>query len=270
MITQFIQFFHYGFLVRALFAGLSLSIAASLLGVILTLKHYSMITDGLSHASFAAIIISVAMGAQPLLISIPICIAVSCALLLLHKHHIDSDALVALVSSAAMAVGVLVSSVTTGLNTDVSGYMFGSILSVTKSDLWLAIATGVIILLFFIIFSSKIFTVTFDESFAKTTGLKTTFYNFIFAVLTSITIVVGMRLLGALMISAVVIFPALSSFFVCKSFRSVIITSVTLGIVCFLLGLAVAFVFSLPVGSVIVLVQLFCLLLCALISRCFK
>lgn len=261
------QFFQYSFLTRALFAGLSLSIAGSLLGVVLTLKHYSMIADGLSHASFAAIVASLVLGAQPLLVSIPLCIVLSCTLLLLQKNHIDSDALVALVSTSSLAVGILISSVTTGLNTDVSGYMFGSILSVTKGDLVIAIITGVAVLLFFIIFSARIFCVTFDEGFAKTCGVRAVLYNFLFAVLTSVTIVVGMRLLGSLMISAVVIFPALSSFFIAKSFKVVIVLSVVLGVACFLIGIVAAFLFSLPVGSVIVIVQLLALAICAIISK---
>lgn len=262
-----VMIFMYPFLTRALFAGLALSIAGSLLGVPLVLKRYSLMADGLSHTSFAAVIIAMAMGFEPLSLAVPVCIVISTLLLFLEKNHIDSDSLVALVSTASLALGVLVASVHSGINGDVSSFMFGSILAVSTLDLGAAVAIAIAVILFFIIFHNKIFLVTFDESFSKTAGVRVLLYNGAFAVLTSLTIVIAMRLMGALMISAVVLFPALSAMQICKSFRAVLILSVLLGVASFIAALLCACIFNLPVGSLLVLVQLFVLGFCALVSR---
>lgn len=199
----------YPFLVRALVGGMLVSLCASLLGVSLVLKRYSMIGDGLSHVSFGALSIALAMGWSPLKVSIPVVVLAAFFLLRITENsRIKSDAAIAMISASALAIGIIVTSLTTGMTTDVSSYMFGSILAMTKEDMALAVVLSLVVLGLFVICYNQMFAVTFDENFARATGVNVGFYNMVISVLTAVTIVLGMRMMGAMLISSLVIFPA--------------------------------------------------------------
>ena len=247
----------YPFMVRALFGGMLVSLCASLLGVSLVLKRYSMIGDGLSHVSFGALSIALAMGWSPLKVSIPVVVLAAFFLLRITENsRIKSDAAIAMISASSLAIGIIVTSLTTGMTTDVSSYMFGSILAMSKEDVRFAAVLSVIVLGLFLFCYNKIFAVTFDESFAKATGVRVSAYNMLISVLTAVTIVLGMRMMGAMLISSLVIFPCLTSMRVFKSFTSVVISSGILSLVCFLLGMMASYQFSTPAGASVVVVNL--------------
>ena len=247
----------YPFLVRALAGGMMVSLCASLLGVSLVLRRYSMIGDGLSHVSFGALSIALAMGW-----SIPVGVLAAFFLLRITENsRIKSDAAIALISASALALGIIVTSLTTGMTTDVSSYMFGSILAMSREDVWLSVVLSLVVLGLFVICYNRIFAVTFDENFAKATGVNVGRYNIIIAVLTAVTIVLGMRMMGAMLISSLVIFPCLSSMRVFKSFGGVMVSSGLLSLACFFAGMVASYQFSIPAGASVVVVNLCAFLL---------
>ena len=266
MINEVINMLSYEFITRALIVGLIVSLCASLLGVSLVLKKYSMIGDGLSHVGFGALAIATVLNIAPLQFSVPVVIVIAFLLLRLNDNSkIKGDSAIALISASSMAIGVMVISLTIGMNIDICNYLFGSILAMQKSDVILSVILGVIVLVLFIIFYNRIFTVTFDEEFAKATGTKTNLYNLLIAILTSVTIVVGMRLMGSLLISSLIIFPALTSMQLFKNFKQVIISSALVSVICFLIGFFISYLYATPVGASIVCVNLVVLIFCMLI-----
>ena len=251
------EMFSYPFLVRAMIGGICISLCASLLGVSHVLKRYSMIGDGLSHVSFGALSIAVAFNWAPLAVSIPVVAAAAVLLLRITGNgKIKSDAAIAMISAGSLAIGIIVTSLTTGMTTDVSSYMFGSILAMSREDMYLSVVLSVIVLGMFVICYNKVFAVTFDESFAKATGVRVSAYNLLIAVLTAITIVLGMRMMGAMLISSLVIFPALTSMRIFKSFFGVVVSSGVVSVVCFFIGLVLSYVYSIPAGASVVVVNL--------------
>ena len=251
------EMFSYPFLVRAMIGGICISLCESLLGVSLVLKRYSMIGDGLSHVSFGALSIAVAFGWAPLAVSIPVVAAAAVLLLRITGNgKIKSDAAIAMISAGSLAVGIIVTSLTTGMTTDVSSYMFGSILAMSREDMYLSVVLSLVVLGMFVICYNKVFAVTFDESFAKATGVRVSAYNLLIAVLTAITIVLGMRMMGAMLISSLVIFPALTSMRVFKSFFGVVVSAGVVSVVCFFIGLVLSYVYSIPAGASVVVVNL--------------
>ncbi|MBT9777581.1 metal ABC transporter permease [Clostridium sp. MCC353] len=257
----------YPFLVRALAGGILVSLCAALLGVSLVLKRYSMIGDGLSHVSFGALSVAVAVGWSPLKVSIPVVVLAAFLLLrITEQGRIKSDAAIAIISASALAVGITVTSLTTGMTTDVSSYMFGSILAMSVSDVRLSVILSIIVIGLFLLCYNKVFAVTFDENFAKATGVNVGWYNVIIAVLTAVTIVLGMRMMGAMLISSLVIFPALTSMRIFKSFRGVVLSSGILSILCFCIGMVLSYRFSTPAGASVVLVNLAAFILFTLIQ----
>ena len=252
-----IQMFSYPFMQRALIAGVLVSLCAALLGVSLVLKRYSMIGDGLSHVSFGALALAVALGMTPLYFSIPVVVLAAFFLLRMASHpHWNSDAAIAVMSASSLAIGIIVISRTTGMTTDVDNYMFGSVLAMSKVDVALSVVLCAAVLVLFILFYHKLFAVTFDESFSRATGLKVERYNTLLAILTALTIVLGMRMMGAMLISSLVIFPALTAMRLFKSFRSVVLCSAVTSVTCFCAGLTASFVLSTPVGASVVAANL--------------
>ena len=248
------------FMLRALVVGGLISLCCALLGVSLVLKRFSMIGDGLSHVGFGALAIACAANIAPLYFSIPIVILAAFALLAMNeKGKLKGDAAIALISTGALAVGVMVTSMTTGMNVDIYNYMFGSILAMSRSDVVLSVVLSAAVIALFFVFYDEIFAVTFDESFAKATGTRVGAYNMLLAALTAVTIVVGMRMMGALLISSLIIFPTVTSMRVCKSFRRVIGMSVGVSLVCFFVGLLVSVRFEAPTGASVVCVNIACL-----------
>jgi len=256
------DFFELDFITRAVAVGLPVSVCAALLGVPLVLKRFSMIGDGLSHVGFGSLCVALVMNASPLRVSVPVVMLAAFFLLRLSESgKIKGDAAIAVISSSSLAIGVLVVSLSGGMNMDVYSYLFGSVLAMSRGDVRLGLALSAAVLFLFAFFYHKIFAVTFDESFAKASGTKAGVYNTLLALLTAVTIVVGMRIMGAMLISSLIIFPALTSMRVCRSFRSVVITSAIVSAVCFFIGLLISFEFSTPAGASVVAVNLLVFLL---------
>ena len=260
--------FSYGFARRALIVGLLVSLCAALLGVSLVLKRYAMIGDGLSHVGFGALCVACAMNLAPLRIAVPVVVAASFLLLRVGaRAGVKGDSAVAMISSVSVAVGLIAASLSKGLNTDVSGYMFGNVLSMRPADVPLSVALTVAVLLVYAFSYHKIYAVTFDEDFARATGVRVGLYNALIAVLTSVTVVVGMKLMGTALISSLITFPALTAMRVCRSFRAVTATAAGVSAVCFFTGLALSFALGTPAGATVVAVSAAVFLLAVLFGR---
>lgn len=262
------EIFSYTFIIYALIAGSLIALCSSLLGVPLVLKRYSMIGDGLSHVAFGSMAIAMALNASPLAISIPITVLSAFLLLRVSSNsNIKGDSSVALISTSAMALGILITSMTSGLNTDVTSYLFGSILSIGKTDVFISIVLAIFVVGFFVIFYNSIFCVTFDENFSNAIGIKSSLFNSLIAVLTALTVVIGMRLMGAMMISSLIIFPSLSAMRIFKSYKAVTLCSSITSVSCFFIGIIISFVISSPAGATIVVVNLIIFVIFAIIDK---
>jgi len=249
------------FVIRAVVVGTLVSLCASLLGVSLVLKRYSMIGDGLSHVGFGSLSVAMVLNLipalgfdiNPLQVSIPIVLTAAFFLLKISENSkIQGDAAIALISSSALAIGVIITAAGKGMNLDVMSYMFGSILIMTQNDVYLSVGLSIIVISLFLIFYKQIFLVTFDESFSTATGTNTGAYKMLIATLTALTIVIGMRIMGTLLISSLIIFPALTSMRVFKSFSKVVISSAVISVVCFFLGILISIQFEIPTGASVV------------------
>ncbi len=262
------EMFSYTFISRALLVGMIVSLAAALLGVSLVLKRYSMIGDGLSHVGFGALAIAMVLGAAPLAFTIPVVVIAALILLRLSEtSKIKGDAAIGMIATAALAIGVTVLSLAKGVNADISSYLFGSILVMSRDDVTLSLALGGAVLILFVLFYRRIFTVTFDEAFARATGLKAGLYNTLIATLTAVTIVLGMRLMGAMLISSLIIFPALTAMRLCKSFLRVTLTAAIVSLVSFFIGMSISYLLSTPAGASVVLVNTLFFLAFSLIAK---
>lgn len=257
MLSLIKEMLSYPFIIRTFIVGILVCVCAALLGVSLVLKRYSMIGDGLSHVGFGSLAVATALNWAPMAVAMPVVILTAFFLLRMSENgKLKGDSAVAMLSSSALAIGVMVMSFSKGMNIDVYNYMFGSILAVTKNDVMISVALSVVVIILYIFFYTKIFAVTFDETFAKATGTKAGLYNMLLALLTAVTIVVGMRLMGSLLISSLVIFPALTSMRFFKSFKAVVISSAVVSIVCFVVGITLSFLFSTPAGATVVCTNL--------------
>ena len=266
--SEIINMLSYHFMQRALIVGVLVSLCAALLGVSLVLKRYSMIGDGLSHVGFGALAIASALGLAPLAVAVPVVVLAAVLLLRLSQNSkIKGDAAIAMISSSALAIGVVVISVTTGMNTEVSSYMFGSVLALSRGDAVLSVILSIAVLLAFTLLYPRIFAVTFDETFSRATGVRTDTYNTLIAVLTAVTVVLGMRMMGALLISSLIIFPALSAMRVCKSFRAVVLCSAAISVVCFILGVLASYFWETQTGASVVIANLICFGLFSLLGK---
>lgn len=267
MFYQLIELFSYSFLQKALIVGTLISLCSALLGVSLVLKRYSMIGDGLSHIAFGALALSSALNATPMLFSVPVVIFSAIILLRISRNgKFKGDSAIAVIATSSLAIGVFIVS-KSGSNTDLSNYLFGSILSISTFDTYLCIILSVVVILLFCLFYHKIFAVTFDEAFAKATGIHVSFLNTLIAILTALTIVVGMRLMGTLLISSLIIFSPVSAMRICKTFKGVIILSALLSVLNFFLGITYSYLFSAPTGATIVIISLATLIVCSIIGK---
>ncbi len=263
MIETLRLYFTFPFVRYAMIVGVLIALCSSLLGVTLVLKRFSYIGDGLSHVAFGAMAVAAVLGLTDNMILI-LPVTVICAIILLRTGQnakIKGDAAVAMISVGALAVGYLlmnIFSTSTNLSGDVCSTLFGStsILTLTKTEVWVCLAISVLVILVFLLFYHKIFAVTFDENFAKATGIKAGAYNLLIAVITAFIIVLAMNLVGSLLISALVIFPALSAMRIFKNFKSVIIFSACFSVFCAALGILISIIAGTPVGSTIVAVDI--------------
>ena len=263
MITKLADYMQFPFVQRALIVGVLIALCSSLLGVTLVLKRFSFIGDGLSHVAFGAMAVAGIAGlTNEMLLVLPVTIIAAIVLLATGgKAKIKGDASLAMLSVASLGIGYLLLNVFSSsgnVSGDVCTTLFGStsILTLSESDVWLCIAMSVIVILVFVFFYNRIFAVTFDETFTTATGTKASLYNLLIAVITAIIIVLAMNLVGSLLISALVIFPALSAMRVFKSFRNVVICSAIVSVVCSLTGILVSIMASTPVGSTIVAIDI--------------
>ena len=257
-------YFSYPFVRYAVLASVLIALCAGLLGVVLVLKRYAMIGDGLSHVAFGAMAVAAVLGFAPMAVALPVTVAVAILLLLAGERRlIKGDAAIALLSAGSLAVGYLLlnlfpASDSGSLSGDVCASLFGStsMLTLSESDVWLCGGLSVAVIGFFVLFYHRIFAVTFDEGFAVSSGVRVRVYNFLIAAVSGIVIVLAMKLVGALLISALVIFPALSAMRVFRSFRAVVICSAVLAVIGSLVGLIAALLLSTPTGASVVVVHI--------------
>ena len=270
----FTEYFSYPFVWYALIVGVLIALCSALFGVVLVLKRFSFIGDGLSHVAFGALAIATVMNVtNNMLIVLPI--TVICAILLLKtgkNTKIKGDAAIAMLSAGALAIGYLIMSLFSGSGNvagDVCSTLFGSFSIITLSswEVILCIVLSLVVITLFILFYNRIFAVTFDEDFARASGIRASLYNLLIAVVTAIIIVLAMNLVGSLLISALIIFPALSSMRVCRTFKRVVILSTVSSITCAIFGIISAILFSTPVGPTIVVCDILAFLVCFIVGK---
>lgn len=258
---------------NALIVGVLIALCSSLLGVTLVLKRFSFIGDGLSHVAFGAMSVAAVVGlTDQMALVLPVTVA--CAIILLstsQSSKLKGDAAIAMISVGALAVGYLLQNVfatSANVSGDVCGTLFGStsILTLSKGDVLTCLILSALVLAVFVVFYNKIFAVTFDESFSQATGIRARAYNLLIAVIIAVIIVLAMNLVGSLLVSALIIFPALSAMRLFKSFRGVVICSAIISVVCALIGILISIVASTPVGSTVVVTDLVVFAVCALIG----
>ena len=265
-------YLQYPFVINALIVGVLIALCSSLLGVTLVLKRFSLIGDGLAHVAFGALCVATVLQfANKMLLTLPITIL--CAILILRGgYKIKGDAVIAMISVGSLAFGYLVMNLfasSANLSGDVCATLFGStsILTLTEQEVWLSVGLSVLMVAAFVLFYHKIFAVTFDEDFARAAGLNVDFYNLIISVVIAVIIVLSMNLVGSLLISAFIIFPALSAMKLFKTFRAVTICSVMLSVACAFLGIIVSILAGTPVGSTIVAVDALAFVICFALNQ---
>ncbi len=274
MLDKLIQYLQYPFVRYALITGILIALCSSLLGVTLVLKRFSYIGDGLSHVAFGAMAVASVLGFTENMVFILPVTLVSAILLLRTGQNtkIKGDAAIAMISVGSLAIGYLLMNLfSTGpnLSGDVCSTLFGStsILTLTQKEVFLCAILSVVVILTFVLFYHKIFAVTFDEDFAKATGLRTNLYNFLFAVIIAFIIVLAMNLVGSLLISALIIFPALSAMRIWKNFFGVTIYSAIISVSCALFGMLLSILAGTPVGSTIVAIDMIAFGICSFIGK---
>lgn len=252
----FQEIFKQDFMIKALITGIFIAISCSLLGVFLVLKNMSLIGDGLAHVSFAAIAIGLLVSDKPIIISIPIVIVASFLVLLLkEKAKIDADATIGLLSSFSIAIGVIIASVAKGFNIDLFSYLFGSILFISPSEMILSGILAIILIVLVLLFYNDLFSITFDENFAKISGIKVRRINYLLSVLISVTIVLGIRIVGTMLISSLIIFPSVSALQISKGFKRTLLFSVLFSMIAVVLGIVFSYILNVPTGALIVVVN---------------
>ena len=244
-------------MVRALIAGVLIALCAALVGVPLVLRKNSMLGDGLSHTAFAAVAVATVLGLTPLWVALPVTMLASFFILRIGKNRkISGDAAIAVLSASALAVGTMAISVSAGVNIDLNSYLFGSVLAVGMTDVIVTAVLSVVVVLLFTLSFHRIFAITFDENFARSIGLKTELYDAIFAVICSAVVVLGMRLLGSLLISSLIIFPTLTAMSIARTFKGTTVLAVVISVVAFVIGLLISFLAATPTGATVVVANL--------------
>lgn len=266
-----IEMLSYPFMQRAIIVGLLVSLSASLLGVSLVLRRFAMIGDGLSHVGFGALSIASVLSLSPMAVTIPVVVAAAILLLRLsERSKVSSESMIALISSSSLAIGVMAISYIKGTNTDINNFLFGSLLAVGKSDAVFSIILSSLVLLAYVLLYPRLFSITFDPSFSRASGIKVERYTLMLAILSALTIVLGMRMLGSLLISALIIFPPLSSMRVFKTYRQVTLSSAIISIVSFLAGITLSYQAGTPVGASIVSINLIVFIIFSIIRIILK
>ncbi|HAR96688.1 MAG TPA: ABC transporter [Deltaproteobacteria bacterium] len=254
---EILQFLQYAFIQRALVAGCFIALLCATLGVLLVLRRLSLIGDGLAHVTFGTAALGLFLKVQPIFVSVPLVVLSSLAILkLTEKARIHGDAAIGMVSALGISVGVLLASLATGFNVDLFSYLFGNILAVTPTEVAISIALAVAVIMVIIGLHRPLLSISFDEEFAKASGINTKAINNIVAVLASVTVVLAMRLVGIMLTSALLILPAVSAIQVARSFKNTMFVAACVALLSVLLGVFLSFTFNLPTGALIVLLNL--------------
>ncbi|MCX8030729.1 MAG: metal ABC transporter permease [Thermodesulfovibrionales bacterium] len=260
---ELLDFLTYGFIQRAIIAGCFIALACSILGVQLVLRKLSLIGDGLSHVTFGGVALGMVFGFYPIYFAIPVVVLCSVGILKLsEKAKIYADAAIGIVSSLGIATGVILASKSGGFNVDLFSYLFGNILAISNLDVVISIFVSLIVLIVIFFFYSEIFSVTFDEEFAKASGINANTINLILVIMTAITVVLAMKIVGIMLTSALLILPAVSSFQVARSFKGSFLIASFIGVLAVVTGVFVSFLLNLPSGACIIVVNF--LFLCSL------
>lgn len=264
---QIINLLSYTFIQRALICGIAISLCAAVIGVVLVLKNYSMIGHGLGEVGFAALTLAVALDLPPLYISLPIVTVAAIIIMMISQKRGESgDITIALVSTGALATGIIITSLSTGFNIDVASYMFGSILSMTRGDVIISVVLSIIVLFIYMFYYNRLFLITYDENFAKARGINVVFYQFLIAFLTALIVVLGMRMMGTLLISSLIVFPAVIAKGLTNSFKGLILVSAVIAVTCFVLGIFMSFFLNLPTGASIAAAYIILLLITRVVN----
>lgn len=267
----FVDLLKYSFMQRAIVCGIAISFCAALIGVILVLKRYSMIGHGLGEVAFASLSLALVLGLPEMYIAIPIVIIASFIILIIsQKQGETGDITIALVSAGALAFGVIITALNNGFNIDVYNYMFGSILTMKTSDVVISVVLSVLLVIVYLFCYNRLFMITYDEKYAKVCGINVTFYQFLIALFTALVVVIGMRMMGTLLISSLIVFPAVIARKLTHSFKGMSIMSVAISILCFLFGLIISSLLNLPTGASIVMVYIGVLLFSTIWCRLVK
>lgn len=274
MMSNLMYYFQYNFVIYALIVGILIALCASLLGVTLVLKRYSFIGDGLSHVAFGAMAVATIMKLTNInIIVMPVTIIAAVLLLRTgNKSMLKGDAAIAMLSVTSLAFGYLLMNLFSGsanISGDVCSTLFGStsILTLDSKEVWICIILSIVVITLYILFYNKIFAVTFDETFCDATGVSSKRYNLLIAVIVAIIIVLGMNLVGSLLISALIVFPALAAMRLSGTFKGVVVLSVIFSVICSLAGMLTSILYSTPVGATIVAMDLLCFIICSIIRK---
>ena len=268
--TDLLELFSYSFVIRALIAGSLISICASVLGVILVLKHYSLIGHGLSEIGFASLSAAAALNVPAMIISTPSVITASFIIMFVsQKYKTAGDIAIAIASSAALALGIIISSLA-GSASSTGAYLFGSVLAVSNGDLIFSIILSFIVMSAFIIFYNRLFLITYNEDYARSLGINTTLYQLIISVLTALIVVSGMRITGTPLISGVIILPAVTAKNFTTHFKTLVIISGFISFIAFIAGLIISFVFNIPAGAGVILSNTLILIFVKILVRFIK
>ncbi len=250
------DFFHYKFILKALVAGSFIALICSILGVLLVLRRLSLIGDGLAHVTFGSVALGLLIKHHPVYVSIPIIIVSSLGILkLTEKARLYGDAAIGIVSSIGIAVGVLIASIAGGFNIDLFNYLFGNILAISRSEVLISILLSIIVLSIISIFYNEYFSTTFDEEFAMVSGINTKRINSMLVIMTGITVVLAIRVVGIMLTSALLILPAVTALQIAKGFKSALFISSAIAISSVIVGIYISFIMNLPTGATIVLVN---------------
>ncbi len=254
MIGDLLEAFSYGFMIRAFVVGVSIALSASLIGSFLVLKKFSMIGHGLSHVAFATVAIALTLGSAPTLFTLPIVsLAAILVLKMNEKASMHGDSAIGLIATMGLALGTVLASLNGGFNVDLYSYLFGSILTIQSIDVYLSVGVSLVIITLVLVFYQELFALVYDEEFARINGIKTKRFNVMLAILTAVTITIGIRAIGTMLISSLIIFPMVSVMQLRLSFKKTVIYSAILSVVNVLFGLSISYLYNLPSGSTIVL-----------------
>lgn len=264
-----IDFLNYGFIQRAFISGLLISITCSILGVFLVLKKLSLIGDGLAHTAFGAVAISILLKVNPLYLSIPLVMLSSLGIMKLsQKGRFFGDTSIGIVSSAGIAIGVLLASIAGGFNTNLFDYLFGNILIISKTEMYISLILSICVIVTVILLYNELLLISFDEELSTISGIKTKLLNKILFLLTAITVVISMKIVGIMLVSSLLILPAATSLQISHSFKNCIIYSVIAAVLSVIIGMFISLILNLPTGATIVAINIFLFMIAFSCKKC--